>query len=119
MAGLKVAETAARRGHRVTVIERERALGGLLLLASKQPEHANIAEVVSYLEIVASEMGVTILRGQTATPDMIHGLAPDVVVVATGSQPNIPRALDSDTSLSQSLGQDDSNSCPANEREFH
>lgn len=103
-AGLKVAETAARRGHRVTVIERERALGGLILLASKQPEHANIAEVVSYLEIVASEAGAEILRGQTATPDMLHGLLPDVIVVATGSQPNLPRALDGDTTLSQSLG---------------
>lgn len=103
-AGLKVAETVARRGHRVTVIERERALGGSLLLAAKQPEHANIAEVVSYLEIVVSEMGVAILRGQAATPDMLHGLAPDVIVVATGSQPNLPRSLDSDTSLSQSLG---------------
>ena len=102
--GLKVAETAARRGHRVTLVERERSLGGLLLLAAKQPEHANIGEVVSYLEIVASESGVAVLRGQEATPDMLHGLMPDVVVVATGSQPNLPRSGNGDVAVSRSLG---------------
>ena len=80
-AGLKVAETAVRRGHRVTLFERSRALGGQLLLAEKQPEHANVAEVTSYLEIVASEFGVDIRRGTNATADLIHALSPDVVVV--------------------------------------
>ena len=62
-AGLKVAETAARRGHHVTLLERERALGGQLLLAEKQPEHANVTEVTSYLELVAAECGVDLRRG--------------------------------------------------------
>lgn len=117
-AGLKVAETAARRGHRVTLVERERALGGLLLLAAKQPEHAIIGEVVSYLEIVASEVGVTILRGQEATTDMLHGLASDVIVVATGSQPSLPRSDDRDTVLSQSLGRQVLPDVPGLDQEF-
>ncbi len=103
-AGLKVAETAARRGHRVTLFERNRALGGQLLLAEKQPEHANVAEVTSHLEIVADEAGVDIRRGHTATLDDIHALSPDTVIVATGSEPNLPRTPTDDVNLSQKLG---------------
>ena len=103
-AGLKVAETAVRRGHRVTLFERNRALGGQVLLAEKQPEHANVGEVTSYLEIVADEYGVDIRRGHAATPDMIHALAPDIVIVATGSEPNLPRGSNDDVAISQSLG---------------
>ena len=103
-AGLKVAETAVRRGHKVTLFERDRALGGQVRLAEKQPEHANVGEVVSYLEIVADEYGVDIRRGHAATPDMIHALNPDIVIVATGSEPNLPRTPGDDVAVSQSLG---------------
>jgi 2,4-dienoyl-CoA reductase-like NADH-dependent reductase (Old Yellow Enzyme family) len=103
-AGMKVAETAARRGHRVTLFERNRALGGQLLLAEKQPEHAIIGEVTSHLEIMLNEYGVDVRRGQSADIENIHGLSPDVVVVATGSEPNLPRRHDADVALSQSLG---------------
>jgi 2,4-dienoyl-CoA reductase-like NADH-dependent reductase (Old Yellow Enzyme family) len=102
--GMKVAETAARRGHRVTLFERNRALGGQLLLAEKQPEHAAIAEVTSHLEIMLSEFEVDVRRGQSADVESIRGLSPDVVVVATGSEPNLPSITDADVSLSQSLG---------------
>jgi 2,4-dienoyl-CoA reductase-like NADH-dependent reductase (Old Yellow Enzyme family) len=102
--GMKVAETAARRGHRVTLFERNRALGGQLLLAEKQPEHAAIAEVTSHLEIMLSEFEVDVRRGQSADVESICGLSPDVVVVATGSEPNLPSITDADVSLSQSLG---------------
>jgi 2,4-dienoyl-CoA reductase-like NADH-dependent reductase (Old Yellow Enzyme family) len=102
--GMKVAETAARRGHCVTLFERNRALGGQLQLAEKQPEHAAIAEVTSHLEIMLSEFEVDVRRGQSADVEIIHGLSPDVVVVATGSEPNLPNINDADVSLSQSLG---------------
>ena len=102
--GLKVAETAVRRGHSVTLFERNRALGGQLLLAEKQPEHANVAEVTSYLEIVADEFGVDIKRGHAATPDIIYALTPNIVVVATGSEPNLPGGSSGDVAISRSLG---------------
>ena len=116
--GLKVAETAARRGHKVTLIERNRALGGQLLLAEKQPEHANVAEVTSYLEIVADEAGVEIRRGLAATPDLIHDLAPGIVVVATGSEPNLPRGAGDEGVLSRALGRQVLPDIPGLERDF-
>jgi 2,4-dienoyl-CoA reductase-like NADH-dependent reductase (Old Yellow Enzyme family)/thioredoxin reductase len=91
-AGLKVAETAARRGHRVTLFERGKRLGGQVMLAALQPEHDTIGEVTAYLEAMIAEHGVTVKLGTEATPATIRAAAPDIVVVATGSEPNLPGA---------------------------
>jgi 2,4-dienoyl-CoA reductase-like NADH-dependent reductase (Old Yellow Enzyme family) len=94
-AGLKTAEIAAKRGHEVTLFERQRQLGGQVLLASLQPEHATVGEVVDYLEGQLVETRVEIRRGVAATPALVAKLAPDIVVVASGSEPNLPgRATD-------------------------
>lgn len=103
-AGMKVAETAARRGHRVTLLEREKSLGGLVNLAALQPEHETIAEVTSHLEASIRDLGVTILLGMHGTPDALLRLEPDVVVVATGSEPNLPSSRSDDTARSLELG---------------
>jgi 2,4-dienoyl-CoA reductase-like NADH-dependent reductase (Old Yellow Enzyme family) len=89
-AGLKVAEIAARRGHRVTVFERERTVGGQIRHAERQPEHETIGEVISYLQAAVAELGVTLRPGVSATPDLLRGLGAQAIVVATGSEPNLP-----------------------------
>lgn len=106
-AGLKVAEIAAKRGHKVSVIERNRDLGGQLRFAAKQPEHQLVGEVVAYLEAAIAEHGVEVRRGANATPELLHAMKADVIVVATGSEPNLPRAnhvLQGAPPLSQALG---------------
>jgi len=45
-AGLQPPETAARRGHEVTLFERGAELGGRLRLAGRQPLHGEILEIV-------------------------------------------------------------------------
>lgn len=89
-AGLKVAEIAAKRGHQVTLLERQRRLGGQVLLAAVQPEHAVVGEVVSYLEAQLVEAQVDIRLGVAATPANVAALRPDIVVLANGSEPNLP-----------------------------
>jgi 2,4-dienoyl-CoA reductase-like NADH-dependent reductase (Old Yellow Enzyme family)/pyruvate/2-oxoglutarate dehydrogenase complex dihydrolipoamide dehydrogenase (E3) component len=89
-AGLKVAEIAAKRGHKVTLFERERVLGGQVRLAALQPEHDTIGEVTSYLELAIAEYQVEVHRGVSATPALLRELGPDVIVLATGSEPNLP-----------------------------
>ncbi|MGV3549728.1 oxidoreductase [Rhizobium sp.] len=103
-AGLKIAEIAARRGHRVTLLERSRRLGGQVNLAALQPEHASIGEVTSFLEVAISDLGVSVKLGTPATPETISALKPDVVIVATGSEPNLPVGMDGATANSRSLG---------------
>lgn len=93
-AGLKVAEIAARRGHRVILLEREDCLGGQVRLAARQPHHGLVLDVVTYLEHAVSTLGVEVRRGVSATPDLVAGLSPDIVVIATGSEPNLPYGAD-------------------------
>lgn len=103
-AGLKTAEIAARRGHQITLLERSGRLGGLVNLAAVQPEHSSVGEVTSYLEAAVRDLGVDLRLGVSATPDKILALEPDVVIVATGSEPNLPNVRNSETQRSLALG---------------
>lgn len=89
-AGLKVAEIAARRGHKVTLLERSSVLGGQVRLAARQPLHEEVAEVTAYLEAAVRRLGVDVWVGVEADVDGVLELEPDVVIVATGSQPDLP-----------------------------
>jgi 2,4-dienoyl-CoA reductase-like NADH-dependent reductase (Old Yellow Enzyme family) len=73
-AGLKSAEIAARRGHRVTLLERGPRLGGLVNLAALQPEHAAVAEVTSYLETAVAERGVEVRLKTDAAAQLLVDL---------------------------------------------
>lgn len=90
-AGLKAAETALLCGHRVSLIERGAALGGQVRLAALQPDHAEIAGVVRHLAARVTDLGGTLHLGTQADPAMLVALMPDVLVIATGSEPNLPR----------------------------
>ena len=103
-AGLKVAEVAARSGHKVTLLERKRMLGGQIMLAANQPEHAIIGEVTSYLEAMVAELGVEVRLGVSATPALLQELAADVLVIATGSEPNLPNQTEDNARQSRELG---------------
>lgn len=103
-AGLKAAEIAALRGHGVTLLERGSRLGGLVNLAALQPEHATVGEVTSYLETAVMERGVEVRLKTEATPQLLSDLAPEVIIVATGSEPNLPATATPETALSRSLG---------------
>ena len=88
--GMKVAETAARRGHQVTLIEKNEHLGGRVLLAAKVPYREEFRGIIRYLEHQLSKLPVEIRTGQDATAASVCALAQDAVVVATGS---VPRKL--------------------------
>ena len=89
-AGMKAAEISSRRGHRVTLLERDRELGGQLRLAARQPYHEEIAEVSAYLEGALRRVNVDVWLEVSPTAQEVLALGPDVIVVATGSQPNLP-----------------------------
>ena len=86
---MKVAKLR-QRSRKVTFTERERVLGGQVRLAAKQPEHAIVGEVTRYLEAAVTDRGVDLRLGVTATPALLRELSPDVIIVATGSEPNLP-----------------------------
>ena len=90
-AGLKAAETLARRGHVVTLFEKDTRLGGQLLLAGNQPHHYEILDVVDYLERELRRLRVRVNLGAEVTADALDDVDADVVVVATGSRPAFSR----------------------------
>jgi 2,4-dienoyl-CoA reductase-like NADH-dependent reductase (Old Yellow Enzyme family) len=91
-AGMKLAEIAARRGHRVRLYERQQALGGQVLLAALQPLHDEIAGVTTYLETMIRRLGVEVTLGTDVDARMLLALRADAIYLATGSQPDLPAA---------------------------
>ena len=87
-AGLKAAIIAARRGHRVTLFEKEAQLGGQINLAVRVTHRAEFGDLIRNLRHELSQVEVEVQTGVTATPDMVLAAAPDAVIVAAGSTPN-------------------------------
>ena len=89
--GLKAAETAAIRGHRVILVEATDRLGGqVLVAAAAMPYRDEFANSVRFLEAQLDRLGVEVRTGTEATADLVAEIAPDAVVVATGSAPGRP-----------------------------
>jgi mycofactocin system FadH/OYE family oxidoreductase 2 len=89
-AGMKAAELAAERGHRVTLFEKEPQLGGQVNIAQRAPNRHELQEATRYLTHRVRTLGVDVRLGTTATVDSVLAAVPDAVVVATGSVPVLP-----------------------------
>ncbi|MBX5467390.1 MAG: mycofactocin system FadH/OYE family oxidoreductase 2 [Firmicutes bacterium] len=89
-AGLKAAAVAARRGHTVTLFERDASLGGQVLRAIRLPGRDEFGDIVRNLEHEVRRLGVRLELGTEATPEGVLALNPDAVVVATGARPSVP-----------------------------
>ena len=85
-AGLEAAWVAAARGHEVTLLERDDALGGAIRLAAQLPGRAEMAAVADWRAGECSRQGVDVRLGVAADAETVLGLAPDAVIVATGGR---------------------------------
>ncbi len=86
-AGLKAAEVAARRGHRLTLFERSSELGGQVRLAARAPTRADIEEVVRHLVVQCDKLGVEFKTGVAVSAEDVVADGAEAVVVATGCRP--------------------------------
>ena len=84
--GLEAAKVAARRGHRVTLVERGSLLGGQALTASRGPMRDQFADIASFAEAEALRAGVDIRLNTEATVESVLTTGADAVVVATGAE---------------------------------
>jgi pyruvate/2-oxoglutarate dehydrogenase complex dihydrolipoamide dehydrogenase (E3) component len=89
-AGMEAAAMAAERGHQVTLLERAPELGGQLLAAARQPGQDRVLEFVRFQRRRLELTGVDVLPGVDARVRAVLDLAPDAVLVATGSVPFLP-----------------------------
>ena len=87
IAGMKFAEIATKRGHKVTIYEKEEYLGGQINIAEKLPFRAEISEVARYIRLQLQKYHVECHLGVEVNAAMVEEQNPDIVVVATGSVP--------------------------------
>ena len=86
-AGMKAAEVAALRGHRVVLFERSATLGGQVRHAASAPGHEEWGEIALHLAGRIERLGVDVRRGVEAGAEEVRAEQPDEVVVATGALP--------------------------------
>ena len=91
--GLIAATTAAKRGHEVVLCEVSDKLGGSLNFAKYVDFKYDLYRFEQVLERNAEKAGVKILMNTKATPELVAEYAPDILLVATGAKPIIPRAI--------------------------
>jgi 2,4-dienoyl-CoA reductase-like NADH-dependent reductase (Old Yellow Enzyme family) len=91
-AGLEFARVASGRGHRVTVFETRDDLGGKVAPGRGDiGGHPGYARAATWLSGAVGRAGVDVRTGRAATATDVLAESPDVVVVATGAQPVLPR----------------------------
>ena len=87
VAGLACAATAARRGHRVTLLESSDRLGGQLNLAHVPPHREELRTGLDHLIRDVRRRGVDVRLGASTASADVAALRPDRVIVAIGARP--------------------------------
>jgi 2,4-dienoyl-CoA reductase-like NADH-dependent reductase (Old Yellow Enzyme family) len=86
-AGMKAAETAARRGHDVTLYEAASRLGGQALLAQLLPRRSEFGGIVTNLSRELALAGVKIVKNSRVDGALVKAERPDAIILATGAKP--------------------------------
>ena len=88
--GLYAAYTAARRGHDVTLYEKEDKLGGILKSEQALPFKMEMYQLAGTYARFAEKAGVKIITSTEVTKELIEKESPDALIVAVGSEPLLP-----------------------------
>ena len=87
-AGMEAATAAALRGHKVTLADRGRRLGGSLLLAGVL--NAELPNFVKYQEGQVRRLPIEVKLNTEVSPAFVEEVKPDVVILATGGMARTP-----------------------------
>lgn len=89
-AGLEAARSAAARGHRVTLFEKEAELGGWLRVGCLPPHKGEIRTLAGSLAVRAQKAGAQIRLNHEADRETVAAGKPDVLILAAGAPPIVP-----------------------------
>lgn len=96
-AGMQAAITAAERGHKVTLWEKEIELGGQVEAAWRPPYKGDMKNIIDFRKVRLERLRVNVVVGKEASIDEIKRQKCDAVILATGSKPIIPPIKGIDT----------------------
>ncbi len=89
--GLEAARVAALRGHEVVLYEKQAELGGQMRIAAVPPYKEEINDLTAFLINQVKKSDIVIEMGREADERTVQEIRPDAVIVATGSEPIIPK----------------------------
>jgi len=92
-AGMEAALVASQRGHNVTLYEEEDRVGGKMVFASIPQFKPEIVKLLQYYEGSLEKSCVEVRLGQKISLDKLSKENPEVVIVAMGSDPIVPKIL--------------------------
>jgi mycofactocin system FadH/OYE family oxidoreductase 2 len=85
--GMWAAKMAGRRGHDVTLLDRNDTLGGQVRTAMKGAGRDEFGVIIRNEKDQVDKAGVEVRHNVEVTAEMVLQAAPDAVIVATGSKP--------------------------------
>lgn len=95
--GMETAILAAKRGHQVTIIEKDPALGGTVRKNAAAIPNLETSELNNVITSLIRQIrvldNIEVKTGSTATETDLEAMKPDVVVIATGARtiaPEVP-----------------------------
>lgn len=92
-AGLQAAWILAKRGHQVTLYEKESIPGGQYRLACISSMKQDLAKTISTYTTLCKKYGVKMVFNQEVTNEFLNQQNADEIIIATGSLPVIPRSI--------------------------
>ena len=87
--GLYAAWVCAVRGHQVTLVEKANELGGNFRIAAYPTGKGQLTEAIRSMIVKCQQAGVDLRCGVEADEMLLRSLAPDAIILATGSTPLI------------------------------
>ena len=90
IAGMQAAITCAKRGHTVTLYERQDKLGGQMNLAAVPPRKNRVREACHWFVAELARLGVSVRLNTNITMEEIRKIAPDHIIYAAGAEPFTP-----------------------------
>ncbi|MDA0129495.1 FAD-dependent oxidoreductase [Vibrio sp. MarTm2] len=93
VAGMEAARIASERGHKVTLLERSRQLGGNVIPGSQPPFKHDDKLLIEWFAGEMDRKNVDVRFDTTADKETIESFNPDSVIFATGSRPVKPKWL--------------------------
>lgn len=89
--GMQAAITAAQRGHDVILVEKTESLGGALHFAKYVDFKYDMYRLAEGLAYECEKYNVKVMLNTEITGKLVDSIAPDVLILATGAKPILPK----------------------------